>query len=96
MEQGNGVFDVSNDDTHDTDDDDDQVASMNCKRSAVGAVAVGEKNVLQYKSMTPMGGGSDAPTGPNNDDADNVAGETTSLLGNGSATSSMGAMNNFG
>ena len=47
--------------------------------SAYGAVATGDKNVLEYSSMTPMGGG-----GLTAADTDNInvnVDETTSLLG---------------
>ncbi len=47
--------------------------------SAYGAVNTADTTVLRYSSMAPMGGGMEASSDSDNN---NLAGETTSLLGN--------------
>ena len=60
--------------------------------STYGAVKTADTTVLEYSSMTPMGGGLSVTTDDNINSS--AVGETTSLLGN--SNTSMGAMNNFG
>ena len=66
--------------------------------STYGAVSAADVTVSEYNAMTPMGGGLCAITGDvEDDDINNVAGETTSLLGKRNEDDfSMSAMNNFG